>query len=49
MRLAVEEDPTALDPARAGRILAQVLDLAEALPHRPRRRLAYPTLLARAG
>ena len=49
MRLSVEEDPTGLDPARAGRILAQVLDLADALPHRPRRRLTYPTVLARTG
>ena len=33
-----------LDPARAGRILGQVLDLAEQLPHRRRGRLAYPPL-----
>jgi transcriptional regulator with XRE-family HTH domain len=38
-----------LDDKRAGRLLAQVLDLAEALPHRPRGRLAYPSLLRRAG
>jgi len=30
---------------RAGKILAQVLDLAEQLPYRPRRRLAYPPLI----
>jgi transcriptional regulator with XRE-family HTH domain len=41
-----------LTPARnaaadehAGRILAQVLDLAEALPYRPRGELAYPPLI----
>lgn len=38
-----------LDDERAGRLLAQVLDLAEALPHRRRGRLAYPSLLRRAG
>jgi transcriptional regulator with XRE-family HTH domain len=30
---------------RAGKILAQVLDLAEQLPYRPRRHLAYPPLI----
>ncbi len=29
----------------AGRILAQVLELAEALPYRPRDELAYPPLI----
>jgi transcriptional regulator with XRE-family HTH domain len=29
---------------RSGRILAQVLDLAEQLPYRPNRELAYPPL-----
>jgi transcriptional regulator with XRE-family HTH domain len=38
-----------LDDERAGRRLAQVLDLAEALPHRRRGRLVYPPLLRRAG
>ena len=33
-----------LDDARAGRLLLQVLDLAEALPHRPREPLAYPPI-----
>jgi transcriptional regulator with XRE-family HTH domain len=33
-----------VDPARAGRILVQVLDLAEALPSRRRGRLTYPSL-----
>jgi len=35
------------DPARAARILHDVLDLAEALPYRPRRHLAYPPLVRR--
>lgn len=30
--------------ARAGKILEQVLDLAEALPYRPRQELGYPVL-----
>jgi uncharacterized protein len=41
-----------LTPARnaaaeehAGRVLAQVLELAEALPYRPRDELAYPPLI----
>lgn len=38
-----------LDDERAGRLLAQVLDLAEALPHHRRGRLVYPSLLRRAG
>ncbi len=35
-----------VDPVRAGRILEQVLDLAEVLPSRPRGPLAYPSLKA---
>lgn len=35
-----------VDPERAGRILEQVLDLAEALPYRRPGKLAYPTVLA---
>jgi len=38
-----------LDDERAGRLLAQVLDLAEALPHGRRGRLAYPPRLRQAG
>jgi len=34
---------------RAGEILAQVLDLAEQLPYRPRRELAYPRLIELAA
>jgi transcriptional regulator with XRE-family HTH domain len=33
-----------VDPERAGKILVQVLELAEALPYRPRRELGYPPL-----
>ncbi|HXR29942.1 MAG TPA: helix-turn-helix transcriptional regulator [Solirubrobacterales bacterium] len=33
-----------VDPERAGRILVQVLELAEALPFRPRAELGYPRL-----
>lgn len=44
MELQVAPRRQAVDPERAGRLLAQVLDLAEALPHRRRGRLAYPPL-----
>lgn len=37
------------DPERAGRLLEQVLELAEALPHRPRRTLAYPPFTRRVA
>ena len=47
MRLRLARDtPLTVDPERAGRILEQVLELAEALPHRRPGRLAYPTVLA---
>lgn len=36
-----------VDAERAGRILVQVLELAEALPYRPRPELAYPRLADR--
>jgi hypothetical protein len=39
----------AVDPERAGRLLAQVLDLAEALPTRRRGRLRYPQFGRRAA
>ena len=41
-----------VDPERASRILVQVLELAEALPFRPRAELDYPQLpdrIARGG
>jgi transcriptional regulator with XRE-family HTH domain len=44
--MEVQLTPASGQPAleRAGTILAQVLDLAEQLPYRPRRELAYPPL-----
>ena len=45
LRLGPQEPPR-IDPERSGRILEQVLDLAEALPHRRPGRLAYPRLNA---
>jgi transcriptional regulator with XRE-family HTH domain len=48
MRLrVVREQRYGVDPARAGRILEQVLELAEALPYRRPGRLEYPARLAR--
>lgn len=42
LRLARRKPP--VDAERAGRILVQVLELAEALPFRPRAELGYPVL-----
>jgi len=36
-----------VDAERAGKILVQVLELAEALPYRPRPEMAYPRLADR--
>jgi transcriptional regulator with XRE-family HTH domain len=36
-----------VDPERAGRILVQVLELAEALPFRPRAEMGFPPLAER--
>ena len=36
-----------VDPDRAGKILVQVLGLAEALPFRPRAEMQYPSLAKR--
>ena len=47
LRVAPASDRAEL--ARAGKILAQVLDLAEQLPYRPSRELAYPPLIRRAA
>jgi transcriptional regulator with XRE-family HTH domain len=48
MRVQVaREQCSSVDPARAGRILEQVLALAEALPYRRPGRLEYPAVLAR--
>jgi transcriptional regulator with XRE-family HTH domain len=50
MRLRLGRDESMMvDPQRAGRILEQVLELAEALPYRRPGRLAYPTVLAHDG
>ncbi len=47
LRLAPRTPP--VDPQRAGRRLAQVLDLAEALPFKSARKLRYPKLPAPAA
>lgn len=44
MQLALSPLADRVDPGRAGRLLEQVLDLAEALPYRPRRDLRFPGL-----
>jgi len=43
-RLEVEKRKPPVDPRRAGKILTQVIGLAEALPYRPRAEMAYPPL-----
>lgn len=51
-KLEVGEHKPPVDPVRAGKILMQVLGLAEALPYRPRAEMRYPRLvdrLAHAG
>src|SRR3954468_18553277 len=45
--LGVEKRRPPVDPERAGKILNQVLGLAEALPYRPRAEMAYPPLKER--
>jgi transcriptional regulator with XRE-family HTH domain len=47
LRLGAASDRAEL--VRAGKILAQVLDLAEQLPYRPSRELAYPPLIRLAA
>ena len=47
LRLGRRRPP--VDAERAGRILVQVLELAEALPFRPRPELGYPRLSDRLG
>ena len=42
--LRIDDPSRERSSARAGRILAQVLDLAEQLPYRPSRELEYPPL-----
>lgn len=51
-KLELGEHKPPVDPVRAGKILMQVLGLAEALPYRPRAQMRYPRLadrLAPAG
>lgn len=45
LRLAERKPP--VDPERASKILVQVLELAEALPFRPRAEIPYPPLAQR--
>lgn len=45
--LRLERRRPPVDGERAGRILIQVLELAEALPYRPRAELGYPDLRSR--
>ncbi len=47
LELTVVPRKAPLDAERAGRILVQVLELAEALPYRPRPTLDYPRLADR--
>jgi transcriptional regulator with XRE-family HTH domain len=52
VKLGIEERQPPVDPERAGKILTQVLGLAEALPFRPRADIPHPPLkdrLAAAG
>lgn len=44
MQLALGESRDPVDVSRAGRLLEQVVELAEALPYRPRRELGFPGL-----
>src|SRR5689334_18178815 len=44
VQLGVERRMPPVDQERAGKILNQVLGLAEALPYRPRAEMAYPPL-----
>jgi len=47
--LSLERREPPVDPERAGKILVQVLELAEALPFRPRAEMAFPPLAERLG
>lgn len=47
--LEIEERKPPVDAERASRILVQVLELAEALPFRPRAEIGYPRLAERLG
>lgn len=45
--LGLSERKPPVDPGRAGEILGQVLELAEALPFRPRAEMQFPPLIER--
>ncbi|HET9185579.1 MAG TPA: helix-turn-helix transcriptional regulator [Solirubrobacterales bacterium] len=47
--LSLERRKPPVDPERAGKILVQVLELAEALPFRPRSTMSFPPLIKRLG
>jgi transcriptional regulator with XRE-family HTH domain len=47
LRLELGERKPPVDPERAARILVQVLELAEALPFRPRSEMQFPRLADR--
>jgi transcriptional regulator with XRE-family HTH domain len=49
MELGLAPADNAAADERAGRVLAQVLELAEALPYRPREELRYPPLIQLAA
>lgn len=49
LQLELGERKAPVDPYRAGRILVEVLELAEALPFRPKPELSYPRLVDRIG
>lgn len=49
LELKLDRRKSPVDAERAGRILVQVLELAEALPFRPRPELDYPRLSDRLG
>jgi transcriptional regulator with XRE-family HTH domain len=49
LKLEIAPVASPVDPERAGRLLAQVLDLAEALPHKRRGSLSYPPLTRLSG
>jgi len=49
LQLELGERKSPVDPYRAGRILVEVLELAEALPYSPKRELSFPRLKDRIG
>lgn len=49
LELTLNRRKPPVDADRAGRLLVQVLELAEALPFRPRPELDYPPLSERLG